>query len=183
MNKNQNPVEIKLIQALLELLKENNFDDLSVQQICQVSKISRTSFYNYYINKEEFKNIIIENALNYLTAILHNNNNLSLKKGVLVKLFEFVKSERDLWNMLFEHFAIIDHLPKYIEEIIINSEINLESKLLEVSHLIPSPYALDLYFSSILSIITTWFKNGLKENLDELADIILTITTLQIRGD
>lgn len=114
MNKNQNPVEIKLIQALLELLKENNFDDLSVQQICQVSKISRTSFYNYYINKEEFKNIIIENALNDLTAILHNNNNLSLKKGVLVKLFEFVKSERDLWNMLFEHFAIIDHLPKYI---------------------------------------------------------------------
>ena len=43
--------QIKLKQALLILLDENEFDQLSVSKICKEADVNRSTFYAYYDNQ------------------------------------------------------------------------------------------------------------------------------------
>lgn len=57
----------KLQQALLELLADNDFPELSVIQICQVAHVHPSTFYAHYANQLE----LLEANDRYLTAYFH----------------------------------------------------------------------------------------------------------------
>ena len=43
--------EIRIFQALVSLLKTNEFDDVTVKQICKMANVGKTTFYSHYQDK------------------------------------------------------------------------------------------------------------------------------------
>ncbi len=43
-----------LLQAITILLKEKEFEDITISELCEKAKIKRPTFYNHFIDKEDF---------------------------------------------------------------------------------------------------------------------------------
>lgn len=44
----------KFLKALTKLLKEKNYEDISISEICEKADIKRPTFYNHFNDKEDF---------------------------------------------------------------------------------------------------------------------------------
>ena len=53
-----------LTDALFELLKEKNFDDITVGELCEKAMIRRATFYKHFAGKYEFLTFIIKDKQN-----------------------------------------------------------------------------------------------------------------------
>lgn len=65
-------------QAFFALLKEKNYDDITVQDILDKAVINRTTFYKYYNNKQELAQQLVDEIKNdFIVPILDKRFNLS----------------------------------------------------------------------------------------------------------
>ena len=44
----------KLLKAITLLLKEKDFEDISISELCKKAKVERPTFYNHFKDKEDF---------------------------------------------------------------------------------------------------------------------------------
>ncbi len=44
----------KFLSALTKLLKEKNYDDINISEICEKANVKRPTFYNHFDDKEDF---------------------------------------------------------------------------------------------------------------------------------
>ena len=61
----------KLYESTVELLKESDYEDLTVGKICQNACLSRQSFYLYYHSKDEILKEIAKFMKNVATRSLN----------------------------------------------------------------------------------------------------------------
>ena len=70
---------------------------------------------------------------------------------------------------------------EFIIETILNSDIENVTELMEQSYHIPAKYSLEVYVSTIVTILTLWLKEGCIESPEELADIILEAVIIKVK--
>jgi len=70
---------------------------------------------------------------------------------------------------------------EFIIETILNSDIENVTELMEQSYHIPAKYSLEIYVSTIVTILTLWLKEGCVESPEELADIILEAVIIKVK--
>lgn len=103
MEKKQHPAALKskqLIQnALIDILRVKNFQDITVSQLCDRAGVSRRTFYRHYKNivdvLEEITSVISENFSKALAA-----NHERSEKEFLLSYFEFWKSHKKMLILL-----------------------------------------------------------------------------------
>lgn len=61
MNKKYLEVENLLVKAYYKLLDLENYQDITVTQVCQYSDVSRKSYYNHFKNNSEILELIMKN--------------------------------------------------------------------------------------------------------------------------
>ena len=78
--------------AMVALLKEESFDDITTIQLAKQAGISRSSFYTHYRDKYEMIDSYQQALFNKLEYIFdkHENN----KGYAFLEIFEFLKRER-----------------------------------------------------------------------------------------
>ena len=64
----------QLFKALLELLGDTTFEELSVSKICEKSGVHRATFYKHFNNKYEFLDTCIINKLSEISFSEMENN-------------------------------------------------------------------------------------------------------------
>lgn len=88
-----------LQQALLNLLQEDNYADISIDLICKQALCSRSTFYAHYGNKDELVQEIISNYLaefsDHLTHRLQIYNSRDFMKVIHLITKEFINSNRN----------------------------------------------------------------------------------------
>ncbi len=57
----------QLSDALMELLSEKSFDDITVLEICEKASIHRATFYKHFVDKYDFLNDSLKNKLSEIT--------------------------------------------------------------------------------------------------------------------
>lgn len=101
--------------ALLSLMKEKEFDAISVQEITDRANVGRATFYSHYDNKED----LIESGFNGLLAELRERQREALGRSGDSQLFAFsrhlishVDGHRDLFPAMLSKRggALIQHL-------------------------------------------------------------------------
>ncbi len=61
-----------LFDKAMELFRRNGYDNVTIQQICRESNVTRNAFYYYFNSKEELFSSYFENMPNFTQSLLTN---------------------------------------------------------------------------------------------------------------
>lgn len=64
--------KIILFNKAVELFRKNGYDNVTIQQICKESNVTRNAFYYYFDSKEELFSSYFENMPNFTQSLLAN---------------------------------------------------------------------------------------------------------------
>ncbi len=154
-----------LQMALIYLLNEKPIEKITITELVKRSGVSRTAFYRNYSSKED---IIIEMEEQICQAISESLSSPDYQNNLrqwFLDCFQTVKDNASLFQ-LFLQTTIAQETLKALNSI-------LES--FHQPHTIKEHYQLLAIEGAFSSILTDWFKNGMKEEVDFMADICASL--------
>ncbi len=164
-----------MAKALVELLKEKPLSAISVTEITQKAGVARMTFYRNYSTKEE----IFEKYLDYMFEQFHRTvaergRHASFIRYENIMLgFEFFRRESELIRCL-----VNNNLSSGLRDKIIQNELDLS---LTSQDDIESRYLTIAYASALFGIMTAWVQGGMKDDPNQLAQLICDIYQEKIR--
>ena len=151
-------------EAFFKLVKKYDFDKITISQIAAEAGVSRATFYRHFNSLESIveytADAFIQDGLNKLSK---------LKSPTLKDLIRWrLESARDLRHLmdLEEHPDI-----KNILETVSPERLQNFSHILDFT----TPYKVTFNFAGFQAVISQWAKNGYKETVDEMCDIIVEL--------
>ncbi len=164
-------------EALIQLLSEERFDNISISKFCKRAGITRGTFYLHYQDKyqmvDSLKNDIISQLSSYSMFEAENE----YPKKLMIAKFHILRANERLINALTRSHYIDfrEAIREYITTIILSDKQKAATqRFLEENFHIPQKYALEIFLSSVEGIISLWIAGGAQEEPEELTDIILT---------
>ena len=155
-----------IVDALIILMNEKEFDDISITEICTKAGVSRMAYYRNYYTK---KDIILE----YLKDIAENfkkeshswqEKNEYTNKNVIHFLFTYFKNYAYFIKTLRKanlSGLLQEYLNYYLE-----NETNILKK--DNSY---EKYHLYSYAGALFNVYMKWIDNDMKESIDEMTEI------------
>ena len=164
-----------IYQALLDLMKDKEFEQIKVSDICNKALVNRSTFYAHFEDKYELLSSYIADLKDSLTQELKKNKNINSTKEYyieMIKLFlNHIEEKKDsylaiainnrnsiLTDMLFD---VIDH------DIIsrLDNDNNFDGK-------VPNTIIAKFYLGAVVNIAITWIQNINKYTKDEMVEYL-----------
>ena len=152
-------VKTQITNALLDLLKEKPFSDISVSELTNRAGIGRVSFYRNYQNKED---ILKEESDRLIKewGKLYESNPESAPETLFPSLFDFYREHRDFYSTLY-----ISGLSSIMMDTILSTiQITPEMQNLEA-------YMKSFWAYGIYGWLIEWIKRGMTESGKELSTL------------
>ena len=155
----------QLFSALIKLLGEKSFDDLTVLEICDEAGVHRATFYKHFVDKYDFLNTCFNISLSNLTfdKIAESYTPETMKKScmrMILKVLNFVEENQKVIvslstdrNSASFNTALNDAIAIFIEERI--NTIRPENEKLSKT----VPLLANYYAGAIVGIIKWWATN------------------------
>lgn len=162
----------KLVETLFDLLTIKSFEDITVSELCRVSKVHRTTFYLYFDNLFELLEEGKEEAMKKIAAYYperKTNVENYMTKEYLVPYLHFIQDNKSLFLAYLTHSDLLNVKEQYekgiLKSISIPRSKGTDSKTID--------YISSFYIGGIVSIILKWINAGFGETPEEIADVIL----------
>lgn len=148
--------------ALLRLLREKDFKDISVTDIAAKAGVSRGAYYRNYESKEDIFRCILKKK--FESAYLYMRQR---EQGIDPYAFWCGMFEELLNDMSFYRLAVKIKQEIVLLEYFNEMAVHLRPNAKDVSH-----YETLFYTGASYNVIIGWIKNGAKETPTEMAAII-----------
>lgn len=186
-NRDKYDVRIKktdqaLVNALFSLLSEKNFDDITVQSICDLASIRRATFYTHFNDKNELFAYAIKctyRSFPTFSSLLSQERTKDLYLVLIEDIVNFISTNIELINSFRKSNLT------YLMFHIISSEICVEicdiNSTYTNNNLIGKNNAdlsINFYVKGVFSAIQWWIENDYpisKEELISQIDVLLNI--------
>ena len=157
-----------LKESLLELMQKKPVSKISIKEICDLSEMSRSTFYLHYQDQfallEDIEKEVLDKTFENLKNIDSPMNTLESIEAFL----NYVKEHKTTFgillcqpeNELFQQ-SIISNVQKYVQQIAPEIDKNPASGYI---------YTFIMYGS--LSVIKTWIQNNFDEDVKDLSNLI-----------
>lgn len=168
--KNHTGMNIGFLKSLSTLLTTKSLTQISVNEICKETGLSRRTFYNYFSSKEDFLKNSIFIFLDDVTKILYTD--LSFNTPVIVEVLTYLQKNQDITRALALHYP--DNLPiikEYVIDIVLSSK-KINKQKLKEAYQLPEGFALNVYVISVISVVFVWIRTGFHESPEEIATYI-----------
>ena len=162
MNNSQNPSAIRskkeITDALLKLMQDHPYSEISVKQIVLETPLERKTFYNNFSSKDDVLDSIITNAIHeYVVALT------SSPDGPLSVIFKFCDKNRELLELLHKNnllYLLLLKLNVVIPEL--HCSLDLSGN--------PFAQMIGIAFNigAIWNIIFKWVDRGMTDSPDEI---------------
>jgi len=165
-------------QALISLIKEKDFKDITITEITKKAGVSRTAYYRNYNSKEDILSNCLQRIMNTTSKILLKFDPIKDTKDSWIVLLNSVKENYSEYKLLLKsgyRDIIISEFNKCINKNISKSKIET--------------YYSNLYWSGAISnVIFEWLENDMNVPIETIADIgcnlmINGIKTISIYGN
>lgn len=182
-----------LIDSFINLMSEKGFNNISISDITRTAKLSRGTFYIYYLDKYDLLDKIENNLLLNIEKFMEINidktiswlddndgiKNLSKKLSTdspyrsFIQSFDFLDRNRFALKTLLSKNGDSQFLHKLRN--LISKQVNKHYKSIieEGSQVLPHDYTHDLLISGLLSIIGHWLQKDNPESPTEIAEILI----------
>lgn len=156
--------KIALKDAFLDLLKNNNYHNITISAISEKALVNRKTFYAHYETKEDLYNDVITDALAVLSPAKILNNigeieNENKKKEFMYEVLTRLKTKNHMLTVLFSDNAdgvFQQRLREQISQVII-------SKKDVAKNLEGTPYDTDvlcnIYFNTFFCVLKPWIES------------------------
>lgn len=155
-----------LRQALTDLLKVKSLEKISIQELCDITMISRGTFYNYFYDKYDLLNYEWEQVqLKIDPKFTHSNpESISYKEYIelfLKNLINYLSKERQSYQMIISNNAdsiFSANMHDYIGTQIL---LRLNEAITEnAKPQVPLELLATVYASTIITVGNWWLKSG-----------------------
>ncbi len=155
--KEQTITKQAIIYSFKKLMKEKQFDKISISDITNVCNLNRQTFYYHFQDKYELMNWIYYNEI-FLPLVkkLENNNYEEAFKNMFTTMYE----EKYLYNNALSmntEYGFKQYLYSVLEELIKMNSQNKKSQDIK------------FYTYGLVGLIIEWIQTGMKESPEELA--------------
>ncbi len=133
-----------LYNGLLLLMKDTSFEDLKVSDICSISLVNRSTFYDHFSDKYELLAALINDLEEELSVKLENNKSFESVKDYYMSMIE----------ILFQH---------------ISDNIDIYSSVIKTNN---NGIASDMFKEAILKDVRKTLENSSIKNVNIPNDII-----------
>lgn len=166
-----------LVNTMFNLLKTKSFESITVQELCALSLIPRTTFYNYFEDKYDLLNycwFTLKLKMDFGNS--DNDDCLDLLKNFLSKCIDYFDSNIEILNCIFKNNDISHYLINsfglYLTNVIL-AQINSSPSNFNVPHEIEAKHSAN----TVLTLLEWKYiiKNDCsKEDIIQYLDNLLT---------
>ena len=185
MNKNESKyynASIKMNNALIQLLDNKEFEDITVKEICQTATVNRSTFYLHYENTYDLLNETIENL--YKNFYSRYDESLSMdkinnktddelfliKSEYLTPYLNFVFENRKIFKLMYFKNEVFKGETMYSEWF--NKIFSPILSKFNVKDEEEQTYIMVFHLQGLISLIMEWVKNDCKMKIEDLIVII-----------
>lgn len=158
---------VKLIcNSMFELLKEKNFEDISITELCNKAELARKTFYRNFKSKEDVIKKSIDMMFREFSNEVHIDKDIEAEK-LAYEYFKFWYRRKEFLNLIFENNLFN----------IVNCQYDLYMRGFRLMMKGEEEMSKDLeYFIIFISggywnMLQHWVRKGFSDNPEELAKI------------
>ncbi|KAF6626182.1 TetR/AcrR family transcriptional regulator [Paenibacillus sp. EKM208P] len=177
--------KIAIERALIELLQQHNFKDITIKKICDQALIGRSTFYSHYLDKYDLlEKVVKQYASDFKVEIEQRFD--STEDGKVANAIELVtdnmiKNKLEISTLLTVHEVSAD-LRKEFEQILFRTCLDY-LKQQNSSTSIALEYLAELYAANSMMSIQWVLKNGKDANIILLLDQMQEYIFNQLKSD
>ena len=177
-----------LRDALLALLKEKRYEDISVQEIIERADVARSTFYVHYIDKDDLlvgKWGVFASNLGHHTELMAHEEKNSKSIFPTRVWFQHVQAQNHILKIIVRDSAM-DLAMKTLHGILRRDIQAKVQKHLPEDGAIPSSLVVDTMASALMTLIQWWVKNDMSyspERMDGIFQQLVMPGVFSIRGD
>lgn len=174
-----------MVEALLQLLNENEFQNITITQICEIAKVNRSTFYAHYQSTRdllnETKNLLIDNFLKEYEELSKGINYVDMDKlkpeesifinnNYLLPYLSYIKTHKHLYKIYHNNsiqFGENDNFQKMMNGVItpVFSKFGISDKKV-------INYMANYYLNGIIAIINEWVNDDCNDDIEFISSII-----------
>jgi len=168
--------EIKLRNALIELLKQKTFDKITTTELVSLAKISRSGFYTHYTDIYDMIDSYQKTLFSTIQYVFEKNN--ADLRSTLLEVLEFLDRNEIYAALLSEnaskeiHQFLRQKLKELLEKTFYDEmDQNRQQQLGKLGKV----YATSYYAHAIFGLIQTWILRKRKESPAQIADLLVAL--------
>lgn len=173
-----------LREALLTLLKEKRYEDISVQDIIERADVARSTFYVHYVDKDDLltgrHGIFAENLDEQMHAHAGESGASAFSSRTW---FYHIQAQSDILKVIAKDSAM-ELAMKTLRGIVHDSVQNgMQSHSQDKDASVPLSLVVDYLADTLMTLIKWWFKDGMKhtpEQMDEMFQQLVTPGVLTV---
>lgn len=160
-------VKSSITEALLSLMYQKSFSDISITELIRTANVARTSFYRNYESKEDVLITLIEDVLDQFREVIECEKEDYYTYQNILRSFEFFEQYRsyvlDLY--LFGYGSILlEKLNQFHEEV---------AGTMPYSSI--ERYQLYMYMGALFNTAIVWLRGGAKERAEDIAGMFCDV--------
>lgn len=160
-NKESNRMTRECLQtALIALMGQKPFDRITISELVRKSGVSRTAFYRNYNTKEDILNEVSDVFTHAMIQSFQEKRFLNDRRGWYLAFFRVIKENASLFRLLLQAHMLNSALISTYTMIG-----RLDDSEDAVSH-----YDFLAWEGALSTITLHWFKDGMKESAEFMAD-------------
>lgn len=173
MIESKNPSAIRsqkeITQALLVLMHEYPYDEISVKQILLESKLARKTFYRNFDSKDDVLISLIRSVIRDYFSVVDSG-----KADVLTAIFEFAVRNKELLGLLDENGMLHIVLQCMNENLTIHKSgsVSGTNPFISLFEGLDSEYLIALNTGAVWNVISLWVHQGMKEDPEHVKETI-----------
>lgn len=148
--------QLEFQNTLLEMLKKQKFEDITIVALCQQMAITRKPFYKYFDSLEDVLYAILDKELT--KGFLHWQYKLEIKE-----FFDYWHERKWLLDLLQEN---------NLGDMLVNRSIYVSLYDIPIQNYSIMDMKYTGWISAIISVLIVWHRGGMKQSSKEMEEVI-----------
>ena len=167
-----------LKESLLELMQKKNISKITIKEICDLSEMSRSTFYLHYQDQFELLEDIDKEVLEKTFENLSNINSPMNTMESIELFLNYVKDHGTTFGIL----LCQPENERFQESIISGVQKHVQASAPELDETPSAGYLYTFIMHGSLSVIKAWIENGFDEDVRVVSEVIFHCCNNIARG-
>lgn len=166
--------KVRLRDAMIQLLQEKAFDQISTTELVKVAQISRSGFYKHYRDKDDMIAKYQKALFNTIDYIFEKNKGYLQK--TLLETYELL-DKNDIYAALFSKNGNKES-QQFMQEqlkIILDRSLLSEDIRQEQQDSLTDIYATTYYVNAVFGLTQTWIQRKRKESPEQIVALLMAL--------
>ncbi|MCR5416615.1 MAG: TetR/AcrR family transcriptional regulator C-terminal domain-containing protein [Pseudobutyrivibrio sp.] len=157
-----------LKESLLSLMSEKPISKISIKEICDLSEMSRSTFYLHYQDQFELLKDIENEVLDKSFEALEDLGGAFNTIESIESFLNYVKSNKETFGVLLCQSDTVDFQNAIIEKI----AKHVKDSIQEFNHMESDKYLFVFLMNGSINVLRTWISKDFDMSIPELASLI-----------